>query len=54
MEQNPFWKRWLKRFKRKWDLIKEDVELGGGTHWKERAIDRMEAWVCNGTILKAL
>jgi len=45
LEQNPRGKRPLKRPKTKWeDLVKKDVQsLGGGTNWKERAMDR-EGW----------
>jgi hypothetical protein len=44
LEKNPRGKRTLGRPKRRWkDLVKKDVELlGGGTNWKEKAMDREE------------
>jgi len=44
MEQNTCGKRSLGKLKTRWeDLVKKDVQsLGGGTNWKERAMDREE------------
>jgi hypothetical protein len=44
LEQNPRGKRSLERPKIRCEhLIKKDVQsLGGGTNWKERAMDRVE------------
>jgi hypothetical protein len=43
LEQNPQGKIPLGRPKTRWeDLVKKDVQsLGGGTNWKERAMDRV-------------